>query len=71
MTHHFHYTKRTIFPAKAVKILKEHGTEITIQEAEIILNLMYKFAKLSIIQAIEKDLGHKSNSKKTPSKLFK
>jgi hypothetical protein len=40
--------KRNITPAKAVEILAEHGTKITLEEAQIILDFMYKFGKLAI-----------------------
>jgi hypothetical protein len=41
-------TKRYITPAKAVEILAKHGTKITLEEAQIILDFMYKFGKLAI-----------------------
>lgn len=44
--------KPFITAEKAVKILKENGTIVTLEEAEIILDLMYKMAKLSVIQYI-------------------
>lgn len=45
--------KRTITPEKAVKILQEHGTIITLEEAKLILDFMYKFAKLSVNQYVK------------------
>ena len=44
--------KRSITPEKATKILKENGTIVTLEEAQIILDLMYKMAKLSVNQYI-------------------
>jgi hypothetical protein len=41
-------TTRNVTPAKAVKILAEHGTKVTLEEAQIILDFMYKFGKLAI-----------------------
>jgi len=41
-------TKRNITPAKAVEILAKHGTKVTLEEAQIILDFMYKFGKLAI-----------------------
>jgi len=41
-------TKRNITPAKAVETLAEHGTKVTLEEAQIILDFMYKFGKLAI-----------------------
>ena len=41
-------TKRNITPAKAVEILAKYGTKVTLEDAQIILDLMYKFGKLAI-----------------------
>jgi hypothetical protein len=41
-------TKRNVTPAKAVEILAKYGTRVTLEEAQIILNFMYKFGKLAI-----------------------
>ena len=41
-------TKRTVTPAKAIEILAKHGTKVTLYEAQIILDFMYKFGKLAI-----------------------
>lgn len=38
----------TIQPEKIVEILKEHGTHVTIEEAKIILEFMYKLANIAI-----------------------
>ena len=46
--------KRSVTPEKAVKILHEHGTIITLEEAKKILDFMYKFAKLAIDQQVNK-----------------
>lgn len=40
--------RRTITPQKAVDILKQHGTNVTLEEAKQILEFMYKIAKLSV-----------------------
>ena len=40
--------KRKITPEKAVEILKKHGTIITENEAKIMLDFLYKFAKLTL-----------------------
>lgn len=45
---------RKITPEKAVAILKNAGTDISLQDAKCVLDLMYKFAKLSIKQQIER-----------------
>lgn len=46
--------KRNITPEKAVEILKKHGTIVTLEEAKIMLDLMYKFAKLAVNQIVKK-----------------
>jgi len=45
--------KRSVTPEKAVKILQEHGTIVSLEEAKIILDFMYKIAKLSLDQYIK------------------
>jgi hypothetical protein len=40
--------KRNVTPTKAVQILAEHGTKVTHEEVQIILDFMYKFGKLAI-----------------------
>ncbi len=45
--------KRSITPEKAVDILAKYGTKVTVEEAKIILDLMYKISKLSVNQYIK------------------
>lgn len=45
--------KSTITPEKAVEVLAKHGTIVTIEEAKIILDFMYKIGKLSVNQYIK------------------
>ena len=45
--------KQSITPEKAMKLLKEHGTIITVEQAKIILNFLYKFGKLTLHQAFK------------------
>jgi hypothetical protein len=47
--------KRKITPEIAVQILNENGTFVSLEEAAKILDLMYKFAKLSIDQQFKSD----------------
>ena len=47
--------KRSIKPRKAIKVLKEHGQEVTHEQAESILDLMYKFGQIAINQYVIKD----------------
>jgi len=44
--------KRAVTPEKAVEILQEHGTIVSIEEAKIILDFMYKFGKLAVDQQV-------------------
>lgn len=46
--------KRTVTPEKAVKILQEYGTTITVEEAELILDFLYNLAKLALNQVFVK-----------------
>lgn len=45
--------RRKVTPDQAVKLLAEHGTKVTRKEAEIILDFLYKFAKMAISQYIK------------------
>jgi hypothetical protein len=42
--------KQSISPEKAIDILKKHGTVINNEQAQKILHLMYKLAKLALNQ---------------------
>ncbi|QEM09937.1 hypothetical protein DEO27_007840 [Mucilaginibacter rubeus] len=53
--------KQKITPETAVNLLKSYGTEITLDEARIILVIMYKFAKLSIEQQKKLITGNKQD----------
>lgn len=46
-------SKRTITPEKAIKILAERGTHVTKEEAELILDFIFKFANLAINQIVK------------------
>ena len=50
--------KRNITSEKAKQILEKHGTKITLEEGKIMLDVMYKFAKLSIQQLLK---SHNTN----------
>jgi len=45
--------KKKITPQQAVDILGKHGTKVTLKEAELILEFMYAFAKLSVDQYVK------------------
>jgi hypothetical protein len=40
--------RRKVTPEKAVEIFRKHGTEITVEEAKLMLDFLYKFAKLTL-----------------------
>lgn len=45
--------KRKIRPQAAVKIIEKYGGNITSEEAEIVLDLMYNFANLALNQQLQ------------------
>lgn len=45
--------KRKVTPEKAIKILQEHGTIVTVEEAKLILDFMYKFTILAVDQIVK------------------
>ena len=54
--------KRNITPQQAVKILEQSGLKVTEKDAEIILDFLYFFGKLSVNQYV-KAIDNASNSK--------
>lgn len=46
--------RRAVTPQQAVEIFKKNGTEITLEEARLILDFIYKFAKLALNQVFKK-----------------
>lgn len=59
--------KFTVTPLKAQMILAQHGTEITLEDAEIMLELLRKICKLSVsellktVDASENQVPNKGN----------
>lgn len=45
--------KFSITPLKAQKILAQHGTEITLEDAEVMLELLRKICKLSVSELLK------------------
>ena len=43
--------KRAVTPDMVIKIYKKKGKEISVKDAEIILDFLYKFGKLVLTQA--------------------
>lgn len=50
---HLSIAKRNITPEKAKQILEKHGTKVTVEEAKIILDFLYKFGRLTLKQAFK------------------
>jgi len=49
----FSAVKQNITPVKAREILKNNGLEISLEEAQLILDFLYKMAKLEVKQALK------------------
>ncbi|ATP57456.1 hypothetical protein CPT03_13725 [Pedobacter ginsengisoli] len=64
-------SRRSITAINAARLLNQHGTEVSLERAKLILDFLYKFAKLSAVQAINGDSGKKPLEKKTPRNLYK
>ncbi|WP_439695373.1 hypothetical protein ACFGVS_20405 [Mucilaginibacter sp. AW1-7] len=52
--------KKTVTPAEARKILAKHGTDLSIEDAKIMLELLYKLSKLSVSQVIKRALQRRN-----------
>ena len=52
MQPYFRKEKRTVTPEKAVKILAQSGTIISLEKAGFMLDLLYKLSNLSVAEAI-------------------
>jgi len=46
--------KRKITPQKLIKIFQEYDEQISLEEASLVLDLMYDFAKLALNQHLQK-----------------
>lgn len=46
--------KRKVTPEKAIEILKKHDTIISVDEAKIMLDFLYKFAKLTLEKVLKR-----------------
>lgn len=58
MQQYLRFEKHIMKPEKAIKILAEHGTIVTIEQAEIALDFLYKLSNLSVSQAIKRVIQH-------------
>jgi hypothetical protein len=68
MQPHLREEKRTVTPKKAMQILAKHGTHISLEKAELMLDFLYKLSNLSVSQAILSILREKNGE---PSKIRK
>jgi hypothetical protein len=75
MKHFDHYEKRTVTPEKMIKILARHGTVISLEDAEIALDFLYKLSNLAVSVEIERLKNEEktliSNGARTPTKTLK
>jgi uncharacterized protein (DUF342 family) len=62
--------KQKVKPEQVVKILKDYGINMTIKEAEMILEFARKFAKLTVEMVRNKVARGEKPSVKTPRKIF-
>jgi HD-GYP domain-containing protein (c-di-GMP phosphodiesterase class II) len=46
--------KRSMTPEKAMEILEKQGTKISIEEAKLMLDFLYKFAKLTLEHVLKR-----------------
>jgi hypothetical protein len=53
--------KRTVTPKKAMEILAKHGTHISLETAELMLDFLYKLSNLSVSEAILSVSGQKNS----------
>lgn len=42
------FEKRKVTPEKIMKIFKERGTKVTIEQARLVSDYLYKFAELAL-----------------------
>lgn len=63
--------KRRIRPEKVVAVLEKYDRKITLEEAELILDITYKFAKLSLKQVKNGGSLKSSPKKMTPRNLYR
>ncbi len=54
MQPYFRNEKRTVTPEKAQKILAKHGTKISLEDAQIMLDFLYKLSNLSVSEVIKR-----------------
>ncbi|WP_316840029.1 hypothetical protein [Pedobacter gandavensis] len=60
MQQYLRFEKLTVNPEKAIKLLKDHGTVITIEQAKAVLDFLYKLSNLSVSQAINRVIQHQN-----------
>lgn len=50
-------------PEKAMEIMKKEGLEVSYKEAELILEFLYRFAKIAISVYMKKEVKNIENTK--------
>jgi len=68
MLPYFPNEKFTLTPVKAQRILAKHGTEISLEDAELMLELLRKISKLSVNEAFKR-LSTGQNEAPSPGEL--
>lgn len=63
--------KRRIRPEKVVAVLEKHDRKISLEEAELILDITCKFAKLSLEQVKNGSSAKPSPKRLTPRNLYR
>lgn len=63
--------KRKVKPEKVVKILAQHGTDVTVEQGQLILDFAYIFAKLWLKEVKMKGFEKVQPRAKTPRKLYR
>jgi hypothetical protein len=46
--------KRKITPEKVIEILQKQGTKVSLEEAKLMLDFLYKFAKLTLEHVLKR-----------------
>lgn len=58
MQEYLRFEKRNVTPEKMVKTLAKHGTIITLEQAKIALDFLYKLSNLTVNQTIKYAIQH-------------
>lgn len=53
--------KRAVTPERVIEILHQHGTEVTLEEAKLILDFGYRLCILSVKQVVREKSNNNGN----------